>query len=116
MARITNYDIEKPINPNKLSTLVTEVYNTTSPNYTLNWRFSANDTLAINSYFQIPEKSPFTGNLNETIVNFISDWFEIERNYVFYLDIMSFNNIYNVTRPNKFILKMNAPPKGNRNI
>jgi len=113
-ARITNYDITKPIDPNKLSILIAEIYNFTSPNYKINWRFSANDTIALNSNFQTPEKSPFDPNynLNETTVRFISNWFETERNYVFFLDLQSFNNIYNVTIPNKFVLNMNKKPTG----
>ncbi len=72
------------------------------------------ETEKINTNFQVKGKSPFspTAKLNETTINFISNWFEEEIKYVFFLDIMSYNDLFNVTRPAKFIFTMNGLPKG----
>lgn len=110
LANITNYDISQVINPHTLDKLVAQVYNATASVYTVSWRFSKVDTLALNNVI-LPTASPFTGPVNDYTVSTDPNFFKEAFKYVFYLDILNPSPTTYASLSVKFVLTMNNFPQ-----
>ena len=130
-AEIVNYNISLPIDTNTFDYLVAEITNISTKDYTGRWRFSPEETKRANpgKTFNFEEgQVPFlpnddenlerfenlNGNLKRYNVSLNHSFFELDRKYIFYLDITSYNILNNSLRSTEelnFTLIMNSYPK-----
>ena len=130
-AEIVNYNISLPIDTNTFDYLVAEITSISTKDYTGRWRFSPEETKRANpgKTFNFEEgQVPFlpnddenlerfenlNGNLKRYNVSLNHSFFELDRKYIFYLDITSYNILNNSLRSTEelnFTLIMNSYPK-----
>jgi hypothetical protein len=130
-AEIVNYNISLPIDTNTFDYLVAEITNISTKDYTGRWRFSPEETIRANpgktlnfEEGQVPflpnddenleRFENLNGNLKRYNVSLNHSFFELDRKYVFYLDITSYNILNNSLRSTEelnFTLIMNSYPK-----
>lgn len=90
--------------------MVAQVYNATASVYTVSWRFSQVDTLALNN-ITFPSASPFVGLVNDYTVSTDPNFFKESFQYVFYLDILNPSPTTYASISVKFVLMMNNYPQ-----
>ena len=130
-AEIVNYNISLPIDTNTFDFLVAEVTNISAKNYFGRWSFDAEETRRLNPGKRLNFEDgevPFLPNDDENLERFENlqnnlkrynvslnhSFFELDRKYVFTLDITAYN-ILDITKQStekiSFTLIMNSHPK-----
>lgn len=123
-AKIINFNIEEPQNPNTFSKIEAQVYDSSANDFTVRWGFSSNETEIYNENNIYPEYvpsdlvTPFDGSLNIlntstniTYVNTFPDFFDESFVYVFYLYVEKEGINGVVTVPIQFNVTMNDYPQ-----
>jgi hypothetical protein len=114
-AALLNVNTTIPINPNNFTLLVGKVLQSTSANYSTNWRLDFDATVAANNNsaaLVLDPNGPFVSDTTNLTVSLNPSFFQLNMNYVFDLDIISENRGNNVTVTKNWTLIMNKIPRG----
>ena len=119
VARLVNYQEYEPIDINTFDYLIAEIVEISTRPYYTKWRFVPSKTRGANNRtlkFE-DDEVPFEPNTEENLKNLNvtlnHSFFELRTDYIFTLDITSYNQINNsktATRSVDFVLRMNSYP------
>ena len=105
-----------PVDLNNFNKIEANLIYVSSNEYSFDWRFDKEETMKLNNEtedFEFLYDSPFIDDhpINKLDPEIKKDFFELSKNYVFYLDIIS-SERFNVIITVKFIININKNPYG----